>query len=167
MSYDKQRYLAEVAKGERAPSGAARLKELSGKHLRAINMHLAGSKGREIAETLDMTEAWVSTVLNDSLARDEIRKRFVDVDNEMFAKATARIDEGMDSMDEALKLRAAELVWRARGRFMEKAPVRTTAEDVVARMLEIAAAQGGASVTISANAGASLRPPGGLTEEAD
>lgn len=153
MSYDKKRYLQEIERGQRSATGAARLKELSGKHLRAINMHLAGCKGKEIAVELDMTEAWVSTVLNDPLAVGEIRQRFVDVDNEMYAKATGRIEASMDSIDEALALRAAEMVWRARGRFAEKAPINTTAEDVVARMLELAGATGSASVTVSATAG--------------
>lgn len=146
-------YELEKANGTRAPTGAMKLKELSGKHLRMINLHMSGMKGRAIAKELDATEAWVSTVLNDPLVQAEIRQRFVDVDNELFAKATGVIDDAMDSDDPAIKLRSAEMVWRSRGRFEKKEPVRTTAEDVVQRMLELAAQQGDASVTISANVG--------------
>lgn len=130
-----------------------KLKELSGKHLRVINLHMAGMKGRAIAKEMDMTEAWVSTVLNDPLTQSEIRQRFVDVDNELFAKATQVIDDSMDSEDPAIKLRSAEMVWRSRGRFEKHEPTRTTAEDVVQRMLEMAAQNGDASVTISASTG--------------
>ena len=158
MAYSPQKYLEEKATGVRKSSGAAKLKELTGKHLRAINLHLAGVKGREIAATLDMSEAWVSTVLNDPLAQTEIRQRFLDVDAEMFAKATTKIDDAMDSADAAISLRAAEMVWRSRGKFAQPEPIRTTAEDVVSRMLDIAAAQGGASVTISANTGWNIPP---------
>jgi hypothetical protein len=153
VAYDREQYEEEKATGRRAPSGALRLKELSGKHLRCINLHLAGVKGYAIAQEMDMTEAWVSTVLNDPLAMGEIRQRFVDVDNEMYAKATAKIDDAMDSADIALALRASEMVWRARGRFDKKETIRTSAEDVVARMLELAEQNGNASVTISATAG--------------
>lgn len=146
-------YEQEKANGTRSPTGAMRLKELSGKHLRAINMHLAGAKGREIAETLDMTESWVSVVLNDPLSQEEIHKRFVAVDNEMFAKATGVIDRSMDSQDPTIALRSAEMIWRSRGKFEKREPVRTTAEDVVQKMLELAAHTGDASVTIHAKTG--------------
>lgn len=146
-------YEQEKANGTRGPTGAMRLKELSGKHLRAINMHLAGAKGREIAETLDMTEGWVSVVLNDPLSQQEIHKRFVDTDNEMFAKATGVIDKSMDSEDPVIALRSAEMIWRSRGKFEKREPVRTTAEDVVQKMLELASRTGDASVTIHATTG--------------
>jgi hypothetical protein len=153
MPYDPQQYEEEKALGLRSPSGAARLRDLSGKHLRCIALHMAGMKGYEIAKQMDMTEPWVSTVLNDPLSQEVIRQRFVDTDNEMYAKATAKIDDAMDSADIAIGLRAAEMVWRSRGRFDKKETVRTSAEDVVARMLELAGQTGGASVTISASSG--------------
>lgn len=153
-------YEREKAEGRRTATGALKLKELSGKHLRMINLHMSGLKGKAIAKELDATEAWVSTVLNDPLVQAEIRQRFVDVDNEMFVKATDVIDRSMDSEDPAIALRSAEMIWRSRGRFEKKEQVRTTAEDVVQRMLELAASQGDASVTISTHVGDNPRPAG-------
>lgn len=156
------KYEQEKLDGTRRLTGAIKLKELSGKHLRAINMHMAGAKGREIASTLDMTEGWVSIVLNDPLAQAEIHARFVDADNEMFAKATGVLDRSMDSEDPAIALRSAEMVWRSRGKFDKREPVRTSAEDVVQRMLELAAKEGTASVTISATTGDGTAPAHGI-----
>lgn len=151
-------YEQEKLSGVRAPSGAVRLKELSGKHLRAINMHLAGAKGAAIAAALDMTEGWVSVVLNDPLSQAEIHKRFVDTDNEMYARATGVIDRSMDSEDPVIALRSAEMIWRSRGKFEKREPVRTTAEDVVQKMLELASRTGDASVTIHATTGPAQAP---------
>lgn len=146
-------YEEEKASGRRGPTGALRLSKLSGKHLRIIALHCAGLKGQEIAAQLGATGAWISTVLNDPLAKAEIHRRFVELDNEMFVKATQVVDEKMRDEDPAIALRAAEMVWRARGRFEKKAEDRPTAEDVVQRMLELARDRGSAEVTIRATAG--------------
>jgi len=148
MPYDATLYQSEKAAGRRGPTGALRLKKLTGAHLRIINLHLAGMKGGDIALQMGRTPAWVSTVLNDPLVKAEIQQRFVDTDNEMFARSTAVIDAAMSDPDPGIKLRAAELVWKARGKFNKPEDHRPTAEDVVARMLEIAAKTGEASVTV-------------------
>lgn len=153
MPYDTNQYQAEKESGLRLSSGAVRLTRLTGKHLRCINFHLQGMKGGVIAEVMNVSPAWVSKILTDPLAKALIQERFVEVDNEMFTKATRTIDANMDHKDAAIALRAADMVWRARGRYEKKTDDRPTAEDVVQRMLQLASQQGQASVTITATAG--------------
>lgn len=122
-------------------------------------MHVNGMQGGEIANALQMSPGWVSTVLRDPLVQEMIAKRFEDLDGEIFAKSISvvrnRLDE--ETQDPALALRAADMVWRARGRYAEKPQTGASAEDIVQRMLALAATTGHAAVTISASAG--IPPP--------
>jgi len=157
VSGNLTRYAEEKADGTRAPNGALRLSKLSGKHLRIINLHLQGVKGAAIADIMGCTQAWVSTVLNDPLARDVIARRFVDCDNEMMVQSTQVVRESMEQTeDRALQLRAADMVWRARGRYEKKASESLTAEDIVQRMLRIAKEMGQVSLTVTAGDQASV-----------
>ena len=153
MPYDTQHYQDERASGARLPNGTKPLVKLTGKHLRLINYHLQGLKAGPICELLNVTPAWVSKVLNDPLTKAVLQERFVEIDNEMFVRSVQTVREKMDSEDEAISLRAADMVWRARGRYEKKADDRPTAEDVVQLMLRTAAQTGSASVTIRATAG--------------
>lgn len=153
------KYEEEKASGVRRASGAINLKRLTGRHLRVINYHLEGRKGYEIALLMSMSEANISKILTDPLAKDLIQKRFVEIDNEMYARSVEVVRVSMDNKDPAIALRSAEMVWRARGRFEKVRDSRPTAEDVVARMLEMARERGTASVTISAQAGDNMAPP--------
>ena len=148
MSYSPEQYRYEKEVGLRKKNGAVHLTKLTGKHLRAINFHLAGMKAGQICSIMNITPGWLSTVLNDPLSKDMIQKRFVETDQEMFAKATRVIDEKMDEEDPAIALRAAEMVWRSRGKFEKKVSDAPTAEDIVARMLEMARTNGSASIKV-------------------
>lgn len=152
MPYDVAQYQAEKAQGQRLPNGAKPLGKLTGKHLRIVNLHMAGLKGGEIAAALNLTPSRVSIILNDPLTQAEIGKRFVETDREMFARATKKIDESMDNSDPAIALRAAEMVWRSRGKFEKKEVDRPTAEDVVTRMLQLAGEQGQATLKVTVGA---------------
>lgn len=155
LTYEEQK-----SNGDRSASGALRLSKLSGKHLRIINLHLQGVKGAQIAEIMGCTGAWVSTVLNDPLAREAIARRFVDCDNEMLVQSTQVVRLAMEqTTDEALRLRAADMVWKARGRYEKKPSESLTAEDIVQRMLRIAKEMGTVSLTVTAGEPAA---PGGL-----
>ena len=153
--YTPQRYQEEKALGLRRPSGARPLTRLTGKHRRLILLHVNGLKAGEISQILNVSPAWVSTVLNDPLTQAEITTRFKELDGELFAKSISVVRNRMDQEDQdpALALRAADMVWRARGRYAEKPAERTSAEDIVQQMLAIAKDSGMASVTIQASAG--------------
>ena len=149
MSYSPALYQQEKDIGLRQPNGAKLLTKLSGKHLRIINFHMSGMTGIQIAQVMGMTGAQISIILNDPLSKQAIRERFVEVDNEMYAKSHQVVADRLNSKDESLSLRAAEMVWRARGRFEKKESDRPTAEDLVRRMLEIAGSSGQASLTVT------------------
>jgi hypothetical protein len=151
----------------RLPNGTVPLKKLSGKHLRLINLHTSGIKGDEIAAILGLTRPRVSAILNDPLVQAEIQRRYIALDQEMFAKSISVVSEAMDGADKSIALRAADMVWKARDRYAPKGNVAAaTAEDIVQKMLAIAKERGTASVTISASAGAptSTDPAGPLFE---
>lgn len=142
-------YQQEKDDGRRSPSGALRLRKLSGKHYRIINYHLEGMKGQEIALMMGMSQGQISLILNDPLVKEVIAKRFVDLDNETFARANQVVREKLEDKDPAIALRAADMAWRARGRYEKKSDDRPTAEDVVQRMLEVAARTGTAQLTVT------------------
>lgn len=146
-------YYEEKLNGVRNPNGSAKLKKLSGKQLRIVNLHINGVKGGQIAETMRMSPGRISNILNDPSVKEVIRQRFEDVDNETFAKSVLVVRASLEDEDHALRLRAADMVWRARGRYEKKFDDRPTAEDVVQKMLAMAKENGSASVTISANVG--------------
>ena len=151
MSQALTRYEEQKTSGARSASGALRLQKLSGKHLRIIQLHLTGMTGAAIAEEMGCTGSWVSTVLNDPLAKDVISRRFVDCDNEMLVKSTQVVRAAMeDETDRALQLRAADMVWKARGRYDKRPDERVTAEDIVQRMLRVAKEIGSVSLTVTA-----------------
>lgn len=150
MPYDTAQYGQEKADGTRLANGARPLTKLTGKHLRIINLHMTGMKGYEIAQTMNMTQSRVSLILNDPLVKGEIEKRFVETDREMMVTATQVVRDKMEATDPAIALRAAEMVWRSHGKFEKKMADRPTAEDVVAKMLEIAGKTGQASISVTA-----------------
>lgn len=149
MPYDTTLYHEQKAAGVRSSSGQTRLTKLTGKHFRIINFHLQGMKGTEIARLMGMTGTQVSLVLNDPLARAVIQSRFIDIDNEMYARSHTVVAEAMNSKDPAIALRGADMVWRARGRFEKKESDKLGAEDLVRMMLERVGPQGQASITVT------------------
>lgn len=153
--YSRETYEWEKREGIRRPTGAMKLTKLSGKHLRAILLHVNGRKNYEIAAVLGMSNVWVSTVLSDPLARAEIETRHAENDRTLLAKAMGVVHDSMEDKDPAIKLRAADMVFKSHGKYAGKgeggAP---SAEDVVQRMLQIAAERGGATLTVAVGAAA-------------
>jgi predicted transcriptional regulator len=134
-------YAQEKAEGKRRPSGALYLKKLSGKHLRMINMHLAGMTGKEIAQQMELTEPAVSKILTDPLAIEMIQKQFQLVDMELRAlmgKSVEGLRTALDCDDISLKLSAADKVLRSQGYYNPKnnQQAAVTAEDLVKMLLE-------------------------------
>lgn len=149
MSYEPALYEAEKRSGRRRRNGALNLTKLTGKHLRVIALHCAGLKAYQIAEEMHVTAPWVSTILNDPLAQAEIHQQFVELDNELFAKATNVVSEKLTAEDPAIALRAADMVWRARGRYEKKDEGRVGAEELVQMLLARATDHGKAEISVT------------------
>lgn len=138
--FGKSKYQEEKELGLRSASGAKHLKKLTGKHLTCINYHLAGESGENIAKAMGMTQPWVSSVLNDPLAKDIIERRFIDMDMELRAlmpKAISRIRDGLNSADPTVYLSATDKYFRSQGLYNPKNNTNPmlSAEDLVRQLL--------------------------------
>jgi hypothetical protein len=136
----KTQYQLEKENGLRSKSGAKLLKKLTGKHLTCINYHLAGEKSSNIAKAMKVTEAWVSTILNDPLSQDVIRSRFHLMDMELRAMMPQAVQVLRDSMaheDPHVKLSGADKWLKANGFYTPKRDENpnATAEDLVRQLL--------------------------------
>jgi hypothetical protein len=152
--YDPKAYRAEKASGERLPNGQTRLKKVTGKHLTCINYHLAGMTGAVIAANMNVTQAWVSKILNDPLVVDIIKQRFVELDSELralYPQAIRVLSDGMRNDDPMVQLSAADKWFRANGHYGQKLDksAQTSAEDLVRMMLEKAEQNTSVSLTVS------------------
>ena len=78
-------YQRQKALGERRANGALNLKSLNTKHLKIIQMHLAGWSGGAIAHQMGTTQSRVSLVLTDPLAKAIISQAHEDVKGEIRA----------------------------------------------------------------------------------
>lgn len=150
--YSPEQYRVEKALGVRNPNGTTKLTRLTGKHLRIVLLHVNGLKGYEIAKEMSMSPARISNILCDPMVQDEIRRRHEELDGEIFSKSIQVVSESLSDEDHALRLRAADMIWRSRGRYAEKAPTTASAEDIVQRMLAMASGGVNASLTISTSA---------------
>lgn len=165
-------YAAEKLSGDRLPTGQLLLKKLSGKHRKIIFYHVNGLTAGAIGEIMNMHPVSVRSILRDPMVLEEIKRHIDSLDASVAMKALRRVNEALDadgtdgvldpttgkkvgaSPDHTIRLRAADMVWRANGRYAPKRDdTIVSAEDVVAKMLEVARERGSASVTISATAG--------------
>lgn len=121
--------------------------------IRIIEMHLEGLTFTEISNATGMQIATISRIVNGPQAQKIIAARYSNLDQAMLMQATNVVRSKLTSEDEAIALRAAEMVYRSHGKYDKEKAVTLSAEDVVARMLEVAGEHGKASVTISATAG--------------
>lgn len=142
---ERQRpYLPEVYEAERdiglrRNSGANKLKRLKPRHKQVIALHLAGWESQRIAEKLDLTVAWVSTVLSDPLAR-EVISNFDELHEEEFKRLRVLANDAIrralhPDKPDSTRLKAARMFHQRESELGLK-DKGETAEDVMAKILQ-------------------------------
>ena len=133
-------YRAEIESGMRLRNGRMPFTKLTGPHYACISLHMVGIPQRDIAAALNRKIAWVGGVLNDPLAKAEIKRRSVLLDMEFSALHGAVVDavrDGLGDPDPGIKLRASEQWLKAHGRFAKSTSSDgLTAEDIVKGVLD-------------------------------
>ena len=151
-SAPKLTYEQEKALGLRSPSGVKYLKKLTPKHRQCILLHMQGMKQLEIAEAMGMKQPWVSNILNDPLAQEEIRREQQSWDQEFRAMGGMTMDalrSALRDPDPSIRLSAADKWLKAHGYYDKgKGTGPLSAEDIVAEMLKQTGEGGTTSVTI-------------------
>ena len=108
----------EMIEAEVTARSARPLNKLSPKQRQAIFLHLQGVSTTDIAEELDFTVAWVSTILSDPLSKQIIERHQELAKAEMYSLATEAVKVQRDSLrsrEEKHRLRASETVLKAVG----------------------------------------------------
>ena len=140
--------------GLRRENGAAKLKRLKPIHNRIIALHLSGWPNTEICKDVNRSPAWVSTVLNDPLAR-EVINNFEDLHEEEFKRLRVLANDSLrDAMQptktDSVRLQAARIFYQKDGQ--DSGEKGATAEDVMAQILQKIEAE---NVQINLNLGKS------------
>lgn len=112
---------------------------LSQQQLIFVLLHLQGKTIREISEETNKKSAYISSVLRSRAAKNLIVDFFSFQDQEfkaLYANAVRAIRSALNSEDHDVALKAAKLYLTAHGKMNRVDTGRTTAEDVVRRIME-------------------------------
>ncbi len=131
---------------QKLPNGMNPLKRLQPIHKHIIALHLQGMKNRDIQSFLsqagaEYTVVRISHIITDPLSRQVIDTFNDQVDQDLKTLEIQAVDVLKDAMTNGSmdqKLRGADKILRANGRFADKTTSAETAEDVIARVLELA-----------------------------
>jgi hypothetical protein len=108
-----------------------------------LALFLSGESKSTIARALDLSPSAVSLIISNPTSRDLLERASRDNELEMSALlplAVNALRRAMQAEDEDVALRGAKAYFYATGRAEAKNAEATTAEDVVARILEITSA---------------------------
>ncbi len=117
------------------------LKRLTPRHMKMIELHLAGRRNIEIAEAFNTSPSRVSITLHNPTVQaylDGVRK-VADLElKSLLLTAVDAIRRALTGDDIDVALKATDLLVRAEGRYRDAKASPETAEDVIARILELA-----------------------------
>jgi hypothetical protein len=151
--HDVAVYAKEKRIGVRRANGARKLKKLSSRHMKIISLHLKGSSGEEIAQTIGCTVITVSRILNDPLAKDLLSRIYEDRRAEIDALAGDAIDvvrqglQGDHSIRE--KLTAVDKFTKLKDSIGKTEDEQMTAEDVIQKLFNTMSVEGDLNVQIN------------------
>jgi hypothetical protein len=132
-SYEREKML-----GKRKANGALKLKRLSPKHLKMIELHLAGWSGGAISSHFGCTRAYTSLVLNDPLAQDIISTSTEDVKKEIAALVGVAVHQVRTVMlgdsSQGAKFQAIDRLEKLH-KMTDSKGAEKTAEDLVQELL--------------------------------
>lgn len=139
--YDVAVYEGEKLTGVRRRDGARSLQQLRPAHKQVIALHLSGYKNREIANLTDYTEAWISTLLRDPLAKELLEEAYSEQSQRLkalFADVVDSIKDGLDPKKSQIKdrLKASEVWHKLNSDLNEGGGSQDSAESIVSRILQ-------------------------------
>jgi hypothetical protein len=117
-----------------------RLKQLKPLHVKAIQLHLQGSKLEEISEKTGLTPWWICKFLKSDPARKmiaELNEHFDLEFKSLYTKSIRAIREGLNDPDINVRLKAADKYLKAHGMYREGEKGGDSAEDVIRRVMEM------------------------------
>lgn len=126
-----------VPLGESSRKALSRLRPL---HYRIIGLHLRGLKGDRIAQVLGIHPGTVSFTLHNPTAQAVIDQAYKDRDLEVRALSLVAVDRIRDALahgDPRIYLSAARDALKINGMYDHSLSGEATAEDVIARILEV------------------------------
>lgn len=127
-------------------------KKLTEKHKNIIALHIQSMKRAEIAEFCGCTPEFVSMVVATDLAQEYMRDLEKYLDHRVKSLYTMSVDvikDGLSGIATDVQLKAARLQLEMTGKLKESVTEQKTAEDVVAALLQAAAA--GGTINIAQN----------------
>lgn len=171
LPHTSGKYLDQRNRGN---AGGLCLKKLKPIHHTIIKLHLIGKRNNEIALQLGKSAPYISLVLNDPLAKAAIDEGYKDLDAEfraLYVNAIQAIRKGLDHKNPSVALNAADKYFKAHGQYKPEEKTETqTAEDVIARMLEMQRqmiANGQMTLNINVSTQESAKAPIDIQQEAD
>lgn len=140
-AHDPVKYQEQKADGSRDAAGNLKLKALSPLHMEVVKSHLDGVKNCDIAAIFNMHNNTVSKILKDPLV-EAIRKEWMNDKhaefNALYGKAIDAIRDGLNENEPvANRLKAVDKFFANAPGQKEAETERDTAEDVVARLLQV------------------------------
>lgn len=103
----------------------------------AIMLHLEGLTHQDIARETGYSPQWVSMILRSNAAQEVINDYLDFMDQEfraLYKRSINAIRSALDSENETVALRAADMFLRAHGKYAEKRDSADTAEDLIKRI---------------------------------
>ena len=117
------------------------LKRLTPRHIKAIHLHLQGSRLKQIAERTNLSPWWISRILKSELARKAVAEYQESMDVEFMAqygRAVEAVKSGLSDPDVTVRLQAVDRWLKTQEKRLGRREARTeTAEDVVKRLMEL------------------------------
>ena len=141
------KYEREKIDGTRRSNGARKLKRLSMRHLRILEMHLCGLSGEEISNAIGCTVVSVSRILNDPICQALIKRTYSDRQGELDALAGKAIDAVRSLLTNGSgseQLAAVDKFVKLKGIIAPESNPMESAEDFAAAIV----AQAGSTVNI-------------------
>jgi hypothetical protein len=117
------------------------LKRLTALHHHIIVLHLQGISNVDIATTLDVSPSMVSNTLRSEPAQEIISRHHENTLKELHALLPLSVNAVRHALldgDPKIQLSAADKHFRAVGLYKEQDAAKETAEDVIARALQVA-----------------------------
>jgi len=136
-------YEAEKEVGLRREDGSLNLNSLKLIHYKCLQMHTSGKSNNDIAKALTKTQSTISRWLSDPLMLELIDREYAANDarfKAMYGKTLDVIEDSLDQQKHSIgvNLKGADMYLKAHKKYdPDKASAGETAEDVIARMLNL------------------------------